>query len=186
VVGGASILYGAHQAVSVRTTSETLAYSAVGQAGYVLLGLAIGGPMAVSAAVVYALLNALAKGLLFLAAYLRGGLVGAAYAVGALSVAGVPPTAGFFGKAALVRAGVAADHALFVALVVLGALLSFVYMFQSHQRAFWRAPAAEPGPRGARAVVTALAALVLVVGLWPEPLLRLAERAARGLAGAAW
>jgi multicomponent Na+:H+ antiporter subunit D len=183
VVGGVSILYGAHQAVSVRTTSETLAYSAIGQAGYVLVGLAIGGPVAAAAAVVYAVLNALTKGLLFLAAPLRGEVVAVAYLVGALSVAGVPPAAGFFGKAALIRAGIAAEALVPVGLVVVGALLSFVYMFQSHQRAFWRTPPAAPAPAGARTLVAALAGLVLAVGLWPAPLLGLADRAVRALGG---
>ena len=48
-------------------------------------------------------------GLLFLAAGLRGWLVGAAFVVGAFSVAGVPPSAGFFGKVAVFQAGVAEE-----------------------------------------------------------------------------
>jgi multicomponent Na+:H+ antiporter subunit D len=44
VLGTASILYGALQAISRRDTSEVMAYSAIGQVGYVLLALGIGGP----------------------------------------------------------------------------------------------------------------------------------------------
>jgi multicomponent Na+:H+ antiporter subunit D len=43
VLGTASILYGALQAISRRDTSEVMAYSAIGQVGYVLLALGIGG-----------------------------------------------------------------------------------------------------------------------------------------------
>ncbi|MDQ3587560.1 MAG: oxidoreductase, partial [Actinomycetota bacterium] len=81
VLGTASILYGALQALSRRTASEVLAYSAIGQAGYVLVAIAIGGPVGLAAAVVYSVANALNKTLLFLSTALRGRLVGAAFAV---------------------------------------------------------------------------------------------------------
>ena len=44
-VGAASIAYGSLQAVSRRDTSEVMAYSAIGQAGYVLLAFGVGGPL---------------------------------------------------------------------------------------------------------------------------------------------
>ena len=59
---------------------------------------------------------------------MRGAIVGAAFAIGALSVAGVPPAAGFVGKLELFRA--TADDPELIALLVLGSALSFVYAFQ--------------------------------------------------------
>ena len=53
-----------------------------------------------------AVVNALNKTLLFLTARMRGALVGARVRVGALSVAGIPPAAGFVGKLELFRAAV--------------------------------------------------------------------------------
>jgi multicomponent Na+:H+ antiporter subunit D len=44
VLGSASIIYGALQAISRRDTSEVMAYSAIGQVGYILLALGLGGP----------------------------------------------------------------------------------------------------------------------------------------------
>ncbi|HXH84444.1 MAG TPA: proton-conducting transporter membrane subunit [Candidatus Tectomicrobia bacterium] len=170
VLGAISILYGAHQAVSVRTASEALAYSTIGQAGYIMLGLGVGGPVGVGAAVLYAVVNPLNKTLLFLATGLRGPLVGAAFAIGAMSVAGVPPAIGFVGKLAILRVGLETGSPLLIGVILLGGALSFVYMFQIHQRAFWRAPASPPPARGAAAVVLALAVLVLALGVWPEPL----------------
>lgn len=186
VLAAASLLYGALQAVSVRSAGEMLAYSAIGQAGYILLAVALGGRPGLTAAILYALLNALNKALLFLATGLRGPLVGAAFVVGALSVAGLPPAAGFLGKASLFRAAMHADSAAVVALVALGGTLSLVYMFQTYQRAFWardRGGDAAPSPGGARAVVAVLAAAVLALGAWPEPLLALSGRAAAHLLG---
>jgi multicomponent Na+:H+ antiporter subunit D len=202
VIGSLSIVYGAVLAVSRRDPSEMLAYSAIGQAGYVLVALGAGGPVGLAAAVLYAILNALSKALLFLAAGLRGALVAGAFAVGALSLAGMPPTAGFLGKLALFRTGVDAGSVALVVLLFAGGALSFVYAFQLYPHEFWRgrrgsatagagesdavaagATALAPSPRGVRAVSVALALVVLAAGLWPEPLLALSEHAAAVLTG---
>jgi multicomponent Na+:H+ antiporter subunit D len=191
VLGTASIVYGALQAISRRETVEVLAYSAIGQVGYILIALAIGGAVGLGAAVVYAIINSLNKTLLFLAAGARGPLVGVAFAVGAFSVVGVPPAAGFLGKLALFKASIAAEGvvlaSVLVALVFLGGALSFLYAFQVYQRVFLAPdgsggePEGKSSPVAARVLVLALAALVVVVGIWPEPLLTLAEGAAAAL-----
>jgi multicomponent Na+:H+ antiporter subunit D len=182
VIGTASIVYGAVLAVSRRTASEMLAYSAIGQVGYVLVAIGIGGPLGFGAAILYAAVNALNKTLLFLTTRIQGPLVGAAFVIGALSVAGVPPAAGFVGKLELFQA-VHQNPAL-VALFVLGAVLSLVYAFQIYQYDHWRkAPADVPSTRRERAVPVVLAAVVLAVGLWPEPLLAFSQAAAAALVG---
>jgi multicomponent Na+:H+ antiporter subunit D len=182
VVGAASILYGGVLAVSRRTAGEMLAYSAIGQVGYVLVAIGIGGPVGFAAAVLYTIVNALNKTLLFLAVKIRGALVAGAFALGAMSVAGLPPAAGFVGKLELFRA--ASDSAALLALIFLGGALSFVYAFQVYQYDFWRGE--RTGPRAGRpqqALVGALALLVLALGLWPEPLLALSHDAAQVLDG---
>lgn len=190
ILGTASIIYGAHQAVARRATTEVLAYSAIGQAGYILIASGIGGAVGYAAAVIYALVNALNKTLLFLAAGLRGPLVGAAFAIGAFSVVGVPPAVGFLGKLALFRASIAMDSvavgAVLVILIFLGGALSFVYAFQIYQRVYW---VSEPGGKhsgwATRALVFALAVLVVALGVWPEPLIAVGEAAAAVLSGGA-
>ena len=183
-IGCASIVYGAALAVSRRDAAEMLAYSAIGQVGYVLVALGVGGPVGLAAAVLYAVVNALNKALLFLAAGLRGALVGGAFVVGALSVAGVPPAAGFVGKLAVFQTGVASGNPALLALLMAGGALSFVYMFQVYQHDFWRGGReGPPSPVGLRLLTGVLALLVLGVGLWPEPLLALSRDAALALEG---
>jgi multicomponent Na+:H+ antiporter subunit D len=183
-IGCASIVYGAVLAVSRRDAAEMLAYSAIGQVGYVLVALGVGGPVGLAAAVLYAVVNALNKALLFLAAGLRGALVGGAFVVGALSVAGVPPAAGFVGKLAVFQTGVESGRPALLALLVAGGALSFVYMFQVYQHDFWRGGREGPAsPVGLRLLTGVLALLVLAVGLWPEPLLALSRDAALALGG---
>ena len=183
-LGSASIIYGAVQAVGRRDGREVLAYSAIGHAGYVLVALGVGGRVALSAAALFTVVNALGKTLLFLAVDLRGPMVATAFAVGAFSVAGVPPSAGFFGKAALFDAGIQAQSAATVVLLFVGGALTFVYLFQIYQHQFWRPhPEDRPAPASARAVVAVVAAVVLAVGLWPEPLLALSNQAGEALVG---
>jgi multicomponent Na+:H+ antiporter subunit D len=182
VVGAASILYGGVLAISRRTSAEMLAYSAIGQVGYVLVAIGVGGPVGFGAAVLYAIVNALNKTLLFLSAQIRGALVAAAFALGAMSVAGLPPAAGFVGKLELFRA--AEGSVTLLALLFLGGALSFVYAFQVYQYDFWRGE--RTGPRASwpqQALVAALALLVLALGMWPEPLLALSHDAASVLDG---
>jgi multicomponent Na+:H+ antiporter subunit D len=189
-IGAASIVYGSLQAVSRRDTSEVMAYSAIGQAGYILLALGIGGSVGYTAAVVYAVINSLNKGVVFLAAGLRGPLVGGAFAIGAFSIAGVPPAAGFLGKLAVFEASAAVKMlpvtVALVALIFLGSALSFLYSFQVYQRRFMAPKGRTPGkpsPPAARYLVISLAAFVLLAGLWPEPLALLSQAAAGALTG---
>jgi multicomponent Na+:H+ antiporter subunit D len=192
ILGSASIIYGALQAISRRDTSEVMAYSAIGQVGYVILAIGIGAPVGYAAAVLYSVVNSLNKGVVFLAAGLRGPLVGGAFAVGAFSIAGVPPAAGFVGKIAVFKAAIAAGSLsvslALVALIFVGSALSFLYSFQVYQRRFMkpRSPVEasdKADPAAARWLVVALAALVVLVGIWPGPLVTLSEAAAAVLAG---
>ncbi|MEX2194592.1 MAG: proton-conducting transporter membrane subunit [Thermoleophilaceae bacterium] len=182
VIGCASIVYGGVLAVSRRTASEMLAYSAIGQVGYVLVAIGVGGPVGFGAAILYTVVNAFNKTLLFLTAGMRGALVGAAFAVGALSVAGVPPAAGFVGKLEMFRA--ASDSPALIVLLFLGGALSLVYVLQVYQYDFWRGE--RTGGRSGwpqQALIAVLALLVLAAGLWPEPLLALSQDAAAALPG---
>lgn len=186
LLGTASIVYGALQAISRHAPTEVLAYSSIGQVGYIMIALAVGGRVGYGAAILFAVVNSLNKTLLFLSAGLQGWLVGAVFVVGAFSVAGVPPSAGFFGKLALFQAAIAGESALLITLIFLGGALSFVYMFQVYQRAFWEDTEPEtPSPLANRSLVFVLAGLVVGLGAWPEPLLALSRRAAGVLAGGA-
>jgi multicomponent Na+:H+ antiporter subunit D len=187
VIGAASILYGGVLAVSRRTASEMLAYSAIGQVGYILLAVGVGGPVGLGAAILYAVVNALNKTLLFLTVRIRGALVSAAFVIGALSVTGLPPAAGFIGKLELFRTAVDADSPTLVAVLFLGGALSFVYVLQVYQFDFWRNEGRGrlASARPQQALVFGLAALVLAAGLWPEGLLALSREAAQSLPGGA-
>lgn len=184
VIGAASIVYGGVLAVSRRTGSEMLAYSAIGQVGYVLVAIGVGGPVGFGAAILYSIVNAANKTMLFLTTQQRGALVGGAFAVGALSIAGIPPAVGFVGKLEVFRAVI--GDPVVVAILVLGSLLSIAYAFQIYQFERWRpeqAGAVGATRRRSRIVPVVLAAVIVALGVWPEPLLTLTDAAARTLGG---
>ena len=180
-LGTASVIYGAIQAISRHSTNEVLAYSAIGQVGYIMIALGIGGPAGYAAAVLYTVINSTNKALLFLSGSLRGWLAGAAFVIGAFSVAGVPPAAGFLSKMALFQVGIHDKQPFLIALIFLGGALSFVYMFQIYRRRTAEIEAQETSPWGVQVVVVLLALVVLGMGVWPDPLLNLVERAAQAL-----
>jgi multicomponent Na+:H+ antiporter subunit D len=128
------------------------------------------------------IVNSLNKVLLFLTTRMRGPIVGWAFLLGALSVAGVPPAVGFVAKLELFRA--AADAPGLLVLLFLGSAMSLLYAFQIYQYDFWRTE--RRGPRSHRsqlAVLGIVGAVVLLAGLWPEPLVHLSDAAARAVSG---
>ena len=188
LLGIASILYGGLQAVSRHDPSAVVAYSAIGQVGYILIAVAIGGPLGNAAAVLFTVTNSLNKTVLFLAGAQANRYAGIAYAVAGLSVAGIPPAVGFWGKTAMLPVSFTAEgqgaRMLLAAVVVGGGLLSLIYMFQSYGRTYWHALPEPIG--GANALRTALvlagAVLGLAFGIWPEPLIAFSNAAALAVA----
>lgn len=188
LLGVGSIIYGGIQAVSRHDPAMVIAYSAIGQVGYILIAVAIGGRTGLAAAIIFTILNAVNKTLLFLAGSLVNRFAGIAFAIGAFSVAGVPPAAGFWGKLAMLRSSVVAEwqyaRAVLTAVIVVGGILSILYLFQAYGRTFWQVTATlEGGVMARTGIVIALAILTILVGIWPDPLLALSNSAASVLLG---
>ncbi|MGD9710547.1 MAG: complex I subunit 5 family protein [Thermomicrobiales bacterium] len=186
VLGVASIVYGSVQALSRRTVNEVLAYSSIGQVGFIMIALAIGGEMGFAAAILFAIVNAINKTLLFLSENLRGWPSGFVFVVGALSVAGIPPVGGYLSKAGLFRVAVSDHNWLILGLMIIGSALSFIYMFQVYQWRYWSSDAEDTelhisSPATARGLVAVIAVLTIAVGVWPEPALWVSEQAAQTL-----
>jgi multicomponent Na+:H+ antiporter subunit D len=214
-MGVASILLGGLGAVASASLEELFAYSSIGQVGFIAvpvgLAAAAGSPtvrrLGLVAALVYALHHALAKGMLFLsAATVRGAtgtnrlaelgglgrqspVLSSAVFVGMLSLVGIPPLSGFFGKFLVLDAATSVvastgDTATLLVLLVLlvGALLTIVYTTRVWVGGFWgarseRVRAASVDPVQV-AVLVAVAAVIVGVGLGFEPVVDFAGTAA--------
>ncbi len=200
----ASIALGGLGAVSRPDIDGLLAYSSIGQIGFVVLPLGIAATAAdpslralgVAAALVYAVNHGLAKGLLFLASgavYAGAGTIefaelgglaerdpvlSGAVLVGALALVGIPPLTGFFGKLLVFDVAGRAGADLALAAALGGAVLTVAYVTRAWNRGFWGDPVGyrREAPLVATTVVLALA--VVGFGVWFDPLFDAATDAA--------
>ena len=154
-LGAAGILWGSVLAIAQTDLKRMLAYSSVGQIGYIALGIGLASPLGLIGAVLHTLNHAAMKGCLFLvsANFLRG--VGhadigrfdeatrtrmpwtaAGFTLAALSMIGIPPTAGFFSKWYLILGSVEKSNWVFVTVILLSSLLTAVYFFRLIERIY--------------------------------------------------
>lgn len=194
LLGAVSILAGAFFALFQQDIKLMLAYSTISNIGYVVLGLGLANELAVTGAGIHVLNHALIKATLFLAAGalihrtgcrtlhdLRG--VGRAmpwtslaFAVGAFSIVGLPPTAGFLGKWYIALGALQAGRPGLAVVLLVGALLIFVYYIRILNAFYFRPPAHDKllatgeVPASMLLPVLILAALCIAGGLfgrWP-------------------
>jgi multicomponent Na+:H+ antiporter subunit D len=117
------------------------------------------------------------------------------FLIPALSLAGLPPLSGFWAKFAMIKAGLQAEQYLVVAAALAASLLTLMSMIKIWDEAFWK-PAPEgdssEGSHSTRTLtprrlllllgpITVLAGLTVAIGLQPQLLFNLAERAAAQL-----
>jgi multicomponent Na+:H+ antiporter subunit D len=182
-----------------------LTFHMVSQIGYIVLGLALFTEAGLAAAVYFLVQYVLVKAALLQCAgavehaygsgeldrlgglAFRHTLLATAFAVSALSLAGVPPLSGFVGKLGLVAASIDAGRYLAAGLAVAVSLFTLLSMLKIWNGAFWSTPPPqqEDGAVATRVRTAApalvLAALSLGLGVGAEPLLAVAEVAAQGL-----
>lgn len=186
-----------------------LAYSSIAQMGYILLGFGIGMEYGVAIALAggffHILNHALMKGGAFLAAgvlqqsfgtrdlaALRGAgrqlpAAGLTFAIFALGLAGVPPTAGFLSKLFIAVGAIQAGGALgvfFVVALVANSVLSLAYYVPALTGLLAKGEAPAERRRSSLVLlgpVVVLAALLLLFGVWPDLALGAVDRAVDGL-----
>lgn len=202
VLSALTLLYGNLGAVPQTNLKRLLAYSSIGHAGYLLMGLAASGTDGVQAVLVYlaVYLVSTAGAFLVLVALTRhlerdaiselaglsrrSPLLAAGMMIGLLSLAGLPPLGGFFAKFYLFWAAVKSGLTWLVWIGLAGALVSLYYYLGVVKTMYVDKPAGT-----APIVLTASqrrmqwAAILLVVffGVAQGPLVRLAEAAVSGL-----
>jgi NADH-quinone oxidoreductase subunit N len=96
------------------------------------------------------------------------------------SLAGLPPTVGFFAKLFVLQAALDAGYTWLVVVAVLLSVVGAYYYLRIVKLMYMDAPASEltlDTRRSTRWVVSATAILVLILGLVPAPLLNLCARA---------
>ena len=207
-ISGITILYGNLCALPQRNLKRLLGYSSISHAGYLLLGVA-----ALSAAGQAAVLYYL-EGYLFtvVAAFTviaivfkhldnedvsglaglhrRSPLLAGTLTLAMVSLAGIPPLAGFFGKFLLLKAVIEQGHdnhsyytLAFIALA--GVIVSIYYYFNVVRAIYWSRDAADLTPivlNGPAKISLCLGiAGIFWLGLFPNTVLDLANEAVKSL-----
>jgi len=201
VLAALTMLYGAYVAVVQRDLKRMLAYSAVTHAGYATIGVVAFSNAGLSSTLWYLLTYAVATlgafGCIIAIERTRRGEVALVDLRGLgrsspavagilglclLSLAGLPPTAGFVGKLMVFQAGIDAGLTWLVVIGVVSSVIAAFFYLRIAGIMFLEDPdPTRPDPSQSLGLTTGIAvsaALVVLLGLQPELFLQLAERAA--------
>jgi multicomponent Na+:H+ antiporter subunit D len=194
-VAGFTIIAASIVALRADDLKRRLAYSTIGQLSYIVMAAALASPLAVLGAALHIAAHAVSKITLFFAA---GSLYTAehvtkisamdgigrrmpwtmgAFAIGALSMIGLPPTAGFLGKWFMLGAAGSAANWFAVAVIIVSTVLNAAYFLPILTAAFLK-PAKGPVKEAPLAMVVALSATALgtvLLFLFPDVPFRLAS-----------
>ena len=198
-VAGFTILAASIVALRADNLKRRLAYSTVSQLSYVVLAASLLVPLSIIGAVVHIAAHAVAKITLFFAA---GAIYTAAhktevseldgigrrmpwtmgaFTIGAISMIGLPPTAGFVSKWFILSGAMTTGHWVAVAVIVASTLLNAGYFLPIVYRAFFRAGTGAHGeaplPMVAALVITA--ALTVLMFFFADVPLALARQLVR-------
>ena len=199
--GLATMIYGGAMALMQDDIKRVLAYSSISQMGYILFGLGSESMLGITGGTLMYVTHGLGKAILFMMAgsiilqtgtrsmSKLGGLGGkmpytAVIAmIGGLTIIGIPPTSGFMSEWILfngvLQTGVHDGNSLRIALFgfgILTTILSSAYILWMYKRIFFgKIPQELVHVRDSSRYVTvtmaALAALTLIIGVYPNPFL---------------
>ena len=193
----ATMTIGNVAAITQNNLKRLLAYSSISHAGYMLLGLVAGNETGLKGVMVYILVYMFMNfGVFALVAALRregqaaediddlSGLMKRhpGYAILMLilllSLAGIPPTAGFLGKYFIFLALLEAGQYLLAIVAALYVAVAAYYYFRIVRAMFLvddiEPALVEPG-LGTKVAIVATGVLTLLIGLYPEPFISLAS-----------
>jgi NADH-quinone oxidoreductase subunit N len=206
VLAAITILYGNLCAIPQRNLKRLLGYSSISNAGYLLLGFAALSASGASAVLYYLLgyLFTLAAAFTVITVVCRdtedlssvAGLgqrspfLAFVLSISMISLAGIPPMAGFFGKflllAAIIEKGfVNPGYYCLAGVTIFGVVISLYYYFNVIRAMYWSKEAVDRNPVQvpalARVSLTVCVAGILFLGLYPQPALLAAKEAVKVL-----
>jgi len=192
---------------AIRQTNikRMLAYSSIAQAGYILVGVVSIVPFTVGVhgVLLYLMAYLFTNGGVFIAVIAfshvtnsdeisdyaglvrRAPVLAAVMVIFFMSLAGLPPTAGFVGKLFVFGAAVQAGYYYLAIIAVLNSVISVVYYFNVIRQMFFLPPPVGDRlalPRFPMAAVVICVILVMLIGLYPQPLIDLVSRSVTTLA----
>ena len=188
LLGLLTLIIGELAALKQKDIKRMLAYSSIGQMGLILVAFSLHSQMAFVAAIFLMISHAMAKSLLFLgtrnytAGSLRNPFVSVPIFIGVLSIIGMPPFPGFWGKWYLMVDMASQGFWTVILLVILAAIVEAVY----YARFLFKGTGTEKSEGISKSEMTAivmLAILLVLVGLFPQYIYAPAVNAASSFLG---
>ena len=187
ILGALTLLIGELAALNQKDVKRMLAYSSIGQMGLILIALSLHSRIALIAAVFLIVNHALAKSLLFLGSrnyasgILKNPVIGASIFIGALSIIGMPPFPGFWGKWYLIVDMAHNGLWFMISVVLFAAIVEAVY----YARFLFRGTGNEKVTLlpGEKVAIISLAVLLVIIALFPFLLYNPASNAATSFLG---
>ncbi|CAN5570937.1 Na+/H+ antiporter subunit D [soil metagenome] len=207
-VAATTMVVGVFGAIAQDDIKRILSFHIVSQIGYMLFGLGLYSVAGLAAGIFYMIHHIPVKTALFLVGGLietmtgtgalhrlggmirRSPLAAIGFLIAGMSLAGIPPLSGFFGKLLLVQAGIEARAWTVTGISLAVSLLTLFSMMKIWAGVFWGEPDEEPplesargthplrAPRLMNVATLGLASITVAVGFWAEPIWLLCERAA--------
>lgn len=208
IISGVTILYGNLCAIPQRNLKRLLGYSSIAHAGYMLLGVAAVNSAGSSAILYYlgAYLFTLLAAFTVICIVMRGvegddisavaglhersPLLAASLSLAMISLAGIPPLAGFFGKFLLLKAVVESGagqpgYYVLIAVAIVGVVISLYYYLGVVRAIYWSKGTAASSrievSLPMRACLYACIAAMFYLGLFPDRLVNVALEAVKVL-----
>lgn len=194
VLAGATMLLGVLSALSQWTFRHILAFHSMSQIGYMLFGLAMFSVGGLAGGIFFLIHHALVKSTLFLVAglvILKEGtdrlkeakalfaaypVIAAFFLIGAFTLAGLPPTTGFYGKYALVLEGLVREHYFITVVSIITSVFTLASMVKIWSYSFLgeRPEDAPPSPRHRKALYAGgiMMALLVIAPIASGPLMK--------------
>ena len=187
-----TLIYGNFAALPQGNLKRLLAYSSIAHAGYLLIGVAcIDGPAVTFYLVAYLLMTMLSFAVLIIVAQQTGERVADfdglakrspflafAMLIAMISLAGVPFTAGFFGKFLIFVAAIRQHQTALVVVGVLTVGCGFYYYLKVVRAMYWQTTDkidAIPVSVLSRLAMTGLIVAIIWLGIYPQPILKALE-----------
>ena len=188
-----TVVYGNLAALPQSNLKRLLAYSSIAHAGYLLIGVAcLAGPAVTFYLVAYLLMTLLSFAVLIIVAQQTGeqisdfdGLakrspfLAFAMLIAMVSLAGLPFTAGFFGKFFIFAAAIEHHQTALVVAGVITVACGFYYYLKVIRAMYWQ-PAAKtdtiPVSSLSRLAMTGLIVAIIWLGIYPQPILNALKR----------
>jgi multicomponent Na+:H+ antiporter subunit D len=201
-LAGVTMLLAVLGAISRNFIRGILSFHILSQIGFMVLAIGFFTPLSFAAAIFYITHHIIVKSSLFLIGgtaiclnrtddldrmgnlWSRAPWLGVLFLCQALSLAGLPPLSGFWGKYLILVVGFELGQYPLVIAAILASIFTLVSMLKIWNAAFWNespdVPVRLQDPRWVRmaSVVAGLTLISLAIGLFAEPFLRVAHLAA--------